>query len=107
MLAHTMATTRKTTPKTASARPSTRRKPPAKTPPKTFAEVGRDAARDAQRRVLLEALEAHAWNMTASAEALGMGAGANVIRALKALAPEEYEAARLDGRVSQANRRET
>jgi len=73
-----MATTRKPT-KTATepgARPSTRRKPVAAAPPKTFAEVGREAAREAQRKVLLEALEAHAWNMTVTAEALGMGTGA-------------------------------
>jgi transcriptional regulator with GAF, ATPase, and Fis domain len=104
MLAATMATTRKPTKTTTkpSARPSTRRKPPAK----TFAEVGREAAREAQRKVLLEALAAHAWNMTVTAESLGMGTGANVTRALKQLAPEEYEAAKADGRISPANRRD-
>ena len=108
MLAATMATTRKPTKTTTkpSARPSTRRKPPAKAHAKTFAEIGREAAREAQRKVLLEALEAHAWNMTATGETLGMGTGANVIRALKQLAPEEYEAAKVDGRISPANRRE-
>jgi len=109
MLAATMATTRKPTKTTTkpSGRPSTRRKPIAAAPPKTFAEVGREAAREAQRKVLLEAWEAHAWNMTATAEALSMGDGTAVIRALKALAPEEYEAAKKDGRISPANRRES
>ncbi|MDB4930079.1 MAG: hypothetical protein JWM10_2563 [Myxococcaceae bacterium] len=108
MLAATMATTRKPTkPATKpSGRPSTRRKATA-APPKTFAEVGREAAREAQRKVLLESWKAHDWNMTATAEALGMGDGTAVIRALKALAPEEYDAAKKDGRVSPANRRES
>ncbi len=108
MLAATMATTRKPTKTTTKpcARPSTRRKPVAAPPPKTFAEVGREAAREAQRKVLLEALDAHAWNMTVTAEALGMGTGANVTRAVKQLAPEEYEAAKADGRISPANRRD-
>jgi transcriptional regulator with GAF, ATPase, and Fis domain len=108
MLAPTMATTRKPTKPTTkpSGRPSTRR-PAAVAPPKTFAEVGREAAREAQRKVLLESWKANGWNMTATAEALGMGSGPAVIRALKTLAPDEYEAAKTDGRVSPANRRES
>lgn len=65
----------------------------------TFAEIGRAAAKEAQRAALLAALEENAWNLTATAEALGMGGRANIIRALKELAPDEYERARDKGLV--------
>jgi len=65
----------------------------------SFAEIGREAAREAQRKALLRALKAHEWNLARTAEALAMGSGSAVIRALKLLAPEEYDAAREDGRI--------
>ena len=79
-----------------------RAKPAAPQPddaPLSFAEIGREAAREAQRKALLRALKAHDWNLAHTAEALSMGAASAVIRALKALAPEEYDAAREDGRI--------
>lgn len=70
-----------------------------KTSSHTFAEIGRDAARAAQRKALLKALRANHWNLTATSDALVMGGRAAVIRALKALAPEEYESAKARGDV--------
>lgn len=95
MMTVDVATTRKST---------TRRPKPAAAA--TFAEVGRVAARDAQRALLLETCERLGWHLGAVAEALAMGAASHVVRALKNLAPDEYEAARESGKVSQANRRE-
>lgn len=65
----------------------------------TFTEVGNEAKAKAQRAYLLEELDAQNWNLTKTAEALGMGGRAAVIRALNDLAPEEYERAKNDGRV--------
>ncbi len=96
----TVTATKKTPAKKAAPK-----KTPAKAKRKTFAEVGREAAREAQRRVLLEELDAQGWNLSATAEALGMGALPAVIRALKSLALDEYEKAKADGRVSPRNRR--
>lgn len=83
-----------------------------KKPPETgehskslFAETGRAAAREAQKKLLLRVLKEHDWNMTAASEALGMNANTAVIRALKELAPEEYEEAKASGKISPANRR--
>lgn len=67
--------------------------------PLSFAEIGREAAREAQRKALLRALKAHDWNLAHTADALSMGDASAVIRALKSLAPEEYDAAREDGRI--------
>lgn len=73
----------------------------------SLTEIGRQAAKDAQRRALLAELDANDWNLTATAEALQVSGGSpNIIRALKQLAPDEYEAAKTDGRVSPGNRRE-
>ena len=85
-----------------SKRASSRTKPSTPTPedaPQSFAEIGREAAREAQRKALLRALKAHDWNLAHTADALLMGDASAVIRALKALAPEEYDAAREDGRI--------
>lgn len=68
--------------------------------------AGETAAMDAKRRLLLDTLEKHNWNLTATAEILRMGANAAVIRALKELAPAEYLAAKKAGKVTQANRRD-
>lgn len=68
--------------------------------------VGDEARAKAQRVLLLKTMRACGWNMTAAAEALDMGHGTSVIRALKELAPEEYAKAKADGRVSQGNHRE-
>lgn len=71
-----------------------------------FTRVGNDAKAAAQRKLLLDTLKQNGWNLTATAEALEMAALANVIRALQELAPDEYEAARRDGRISPGNRRD-
>jgi hypothetical protein len=78
---------------------------PKKKAKRSLADIGKAAARRAQRDALLAELEAQEWNLTATAEVFGM-AGPNVIRALKDLAPDEYEKARKHGRISPANRRE-
>lgn len=71
-----------------------------------FTRVGNDAKAAAQRKLLLDTLKQNGWNLTATAEALEMSALTNVIRALQELAPDEYEAARRDGRISPGNRRD-
>lgn len=60
----------------------------------SFAEIGRAAAREAQRSALLAELNANGWNLRAAAEALQMGDASAVIRALKNIAPAEYEASK-------------
>lgn len=93
------------TKKTAVKKPAT--KGATKTPEKlSLAEIGRRAAKDAQRKALLDALVANDWNLTRTAEALLVHGTGNLIRMLKDLAPDEYEAAKADGRISPANRRE-
>ena len=63
-----------------------------------------DASRLAGRSVLLASCEALKWNLTRVAEVLEMATQADVIRALKELAPEEYEAARQRGDVAPGRR---
>lgn len=88
------------TPKRATKRTRTRPAvPPSPDAVPSFAEVGREAARDAQRKHLLRTLKSNGWNMSHTAEVLQMGSASAVIRALKSLAPEEYEAAQNDGRI--------
>lgn len=90
------------------ASPKTRKpatKPPEGRKRSKFTEVGDEAKATAQRALLLETLDANGWNLTATAEELGMGAATAVSRALRELAPKEYEKAKRDGRVSQGNRR--
>ena len=66
--------------------------------PSEFTRVGNEAKARAQRDVLLAALRENDWNLTATGDALGMHTP-TVIRALRELAPDEYEAARRDGRI--------
>jgi hypothetical protein len=67
-------------------------------------EAGDAAARVAKRNMLLLACDACDWSLAAVATLLGMASSADVIRALKELAPAEYAAAQADGRVSRQNR---
>lgn len=71
-----------------------------------FTRVGNEAKAEAQRKLLLRTLADHDWSLKATAEALEMGALASVIRALKELAPDEYEAAQSDGRIKPGKRAE-
>lgn len=73
--------------------PKTRRKLSA------FARVGDEAKAAAQREFLLKTLDAHKWSLSVACEALGLATSADVIRALKQLAPKEYAAAKADGRI--------
>jgi hypothetical protein len=59
-----------------------------------------EASRLAGRTLLLATCEALKWNLTRVAETLAMATPSDVIRALKELAPEEYDAARERGDVS-------
>lgn len=88
------------------AAPKKSAKKPAPRARSLFAQTGEDARREAQRKLLLKTLGEHDWNLTATAEALGMAFAQSVVRALNELAPEEYKAARRDGRISPGNRRE-
>jgi glycosyltransferase A (GT-A) superfamily protein (DUF2064 family) len=86
--------------------PAVTRKPD--TPKRTtslLTETGDAAKAKAERALLLKTLRENDWNLTATAEALRLGDSSAVIRALKALAFDEYEAARKRGAVSPANRR--
>jgi len=67
--------------------------------PSLYARTGDDARREAQRKLLLRTLKAHGWNLRASAVALGLSGSAGVVRALQEVAPEEYAAAKADGRI--------
>lgn len=103
-----MATTKKTLPRGAGKPQKPQAKPvePEGRKVSLFTRVGNEAKATAQRRLLLDTLKQNGWNLTATAEALEMAALANVIRALQELAPDEYEAARRDGRISPGNRRD-
>lgn len=64
------------------------------------------AGESAQRGLLLGTLESKEWNLTATAEALEMAGPSDVLRAIKNLGlTEEYDAAKLAGKVSPGNRR--
>ena len=69
-------------------------------------KVGDDAKAKAQKALLLKTLKANRYNLSAVAEALNMGPATAVSRALRTLAPVEYEAAKAAGLISQGNRRE-
>lgn len=96
MLTGDMATTKKGATK---ARASEGRKT------SKLTRAGDDASRLTRRTLLLTTCETLAWNLTRVAEALELATASDVIRALKELAPEEYEAARTRGDV--ATRRDT
>lgn len=67
--------------------------------------IGDEAKRDAMRKALLKSLRENDWNLTVTAEAMEMASNVSVIQALQDLAPEEYEAAKADGRISPGKRR--
>lgn len=93
MLAPSMATAKK---------PTSKKKPEGR---KTLAEIGKEAAREAQREALLKELRAQDWNLTATAEALGLSNSSNVIRAIRVLDLEtEYEKARDGGKIPKGPR---
>lgn len=91
MLDATMATT-KTTKKPA---PRTTARKQSK-----LTMAGDEASRLARRTMLLATCDALKWNLTRVAETLDLATGADVIRALKELAPDEYEAARTRGDIA-------
>ena len=101
-----MAATKSTKARTISTRPRKPVSAPESSPETgpSFAEIGREAAREAQRKALLRAWKANDWNLSRTAETLQMGSSSAVIRALKLLAPEEYDAAREDGRIRAGRR---
>lgn len=59
-----------------------------------------EAAQLAGRTLLLGTCEALKWNLTRVAETLDMATPSDVIRALKELAPDEYEAAQKRGDIA-------
>lgn len=73
--------------------------------PSLYAQTGDDARRKAQRALLLRALREHRWNMLDAAAALGLSGTPGVVRALKDVAPDEYAAAKADGRIRPGVRR--
>jgi len=80
-------------------------KPEEKREPSLYARVGDDARRKAQREVLLRSLKQHDWNLRSCAAALGLSGTPGVVRALKEVAPDEYTAAKADGRIKPGVRR--
>lgn len=91
-----------------STKPSKTAPEPAGRKRSVLTEVGEEAKRAAMRKRLIAELRSQGWNFTKTAEALGMGNGSsgasNVSRALKDLAPEEYAAAKADGRITNYRR---
>ena len=73
--------------------------------PSLYARTGDDARREAQRKLLLRTLKTHGWNLRVSAAALGLSGTPGVVRALKDVAPDEYTAAKADGRIKPGVRR--
>lgn len=66
--------------------------------------AGEEGALRAKRDLLLITLDANGWNLSATARDLDMSTAGAVIRALNELAPDEYERAKRDGRVSPGKR---
>lgn len=75
------------------------KKTPTKKTVSKYAQAGDDARRAAQRKLLLTTLKGCDWNLARAADELGLSGSPGVIRALKDVAPDEYDAARSDGRV--------
>ena len=83
-------------------------KPAAKKPAKKpegrkkskLVQIGDAAKAEAMRKALLDALKQHEWNLSRTARELEMNNASAVIRALKELAPGEYERARERGDVA-------
>jgi hypothetical protein len=70
--------------------------------------IGQAISREIRRRILLEVAEISGWSPKAMAPHLGMHDNSAVLRALRALradAPDEYAAARRDGRIKVGGRR--
>lgn len=61
--------------------------------------VGDEASKSARRALLLTTCEIVSWDLSAAARALELATSADVIRALRELAPDEYEAARESGKI--------
>ena len=93
MLAVEMAATKTTTKRAGSKKPAGRKL-------SRLTIAGDEASRLARRTMLLATCAAVKWNLTRAAEALDLATPSDVIRALKDLAPEEYEAARERGDVA-------
>lgn len=70
--------------------------PRAPTPPARRKSKLTLASEDAARKLLLRTVRAEGWNLSASAVALDMTGAADVLRALKLLAPDELAAARAE-----------
>lgn len=78
------------------------KKPTVKAPGRKLSKLalaGNEASRLARRTMLLATCEAVKWNLTRVAEVLDLATPSDVIRALKELAPNEYEAAQERGDV--------
>jgi hypothetical protein len=69
-----------------------------------LSRVGDETSRVARREMLLLAMKATEWSLTAAAALLEMSSPSDVRRALLDLAPEEFAAAQREGLVSRANR---
>lgn len=99
-----------TTTKKKSTRAPAKAPEPAGRKRSALTEAGEEAKRDAMRKLLLRTLKEQGWNLTRTAEALrmgeGSGAASNVAKALLELAPEEYAAAKADGRITNYRRAE-
>lgn len=82
------------------------KKPKKPTPRKLskLSAVGDEASKSARRALLLATLDALKWDMTRVASALELATNADVIRALKELAPDEYAEAQNDGRIQRGRR---
>jgi transcriptional regulator with GAF, ATPase, and Fis domain len=93
----------KTSPKTATR--------PSKARPRRTADPARARSRlveigdEAMRKALLAELRRTDWNLSSTAEALGMTTGGNVLRAIRRLGlVDEYEAAKADGKIRPGGR---
>jgi transcriptional regulator with GAF, ATPase, and Fis domain len=72
----------------------------------TLARVGDAAKRSAQRELLLATLERTHWNLSQTADDLGLSSPSDVLRAVAELdLSAELEAARASGLVSRQSRR--
>lgn len=68
--------------------------------------AGEEASQLARRTLLLTTCQTLGWDLAKVATALDLTTGADVIRALKELAPGEYEAARAAGDIRRGRRPE-
>lgn len=66
--------------------------------------AGEEASRLARRTLLLTTCETVQWDLSAVARALELTTSADVIRALRELAPSEYEEAKLSGKIKRGRR---